>query len=401
MSRRDARLAARREHRRKIRRRLGIGLLVLGLAGSGGAAFTWMRMDRDRGGSHASESPHQRTQQTLLLQVTDRGVAVKSALLAHDPARKSGAVVLVPSSLVAKAAGASMPFGQVIHVSDAETSRIALSDIVGVTVDASWVLDGSGLAALVDGLGGVDVDVDADITRPAAGGGTEIVVAAGRQHLTGAQALAVVTGEQGLELARLARFDAVLAGVLDALPEDPMAVEAVLTTLPGSAVSGPKEQLAGLLRGLADDARTGAVSRQTLPVSPIETGTDQLAYGVDPPKLAAMVESLLADSVPENRKRGDNRVLVQNGVGTPGIGETARSKLEQAGFVYVPGGNVEGFPNAESPSVVLVYGTSSDVVARGKEVADALDLPQENVKVATQGQTVADIIVIVGNDYRP
>jgi hypothetical protein len=359
-------------------------------------------MERERSHSNPTAAPHARTQQTLLVQVTDRGVAVKSALLAHDPARKSGAVVLVPSSLLARAAGASMPFGQVIHVSDAETSRTALADIMGVTVDASWVLDGPAFAALVDGVGGVDVDVDVDITRPNPAGGTEIVVAAGHQHLSGAQALAVVTDAEGLELARLARFDSVLAAVLTALPDDPMAVEATLTTLGnGSAPSWPKDQLAMMLRGLADDAKAGALSRQTLPVNPIETGSDQLSYGVDPAKLADMVGSVLADSVPENRKRGDNRVLVQNGVGTPGIGETARSRLERAGFVYLPGGNVEGFPNADSPSVVLVYGTSKEVVARGNEVADALGLSHDTVKVATQGQTVADIIVIIGNDYRP
>lgn len=402
MSRREARLQARKEQRRKTRRRIGISLLVVGLFGAGGAAFTMTRPDRHAGSPTSSPGARERTQQTLLLQLTDRGVAVKSALFAHDPVTKSGAVVLIPSSVIARAAGASMPFGNVIHVSDPDTSRTALADLVGVRVDASWILDGQALAALVDRLGGVDVDVDSDVTRPTSDGGTEVVVAAGRQHLSGEKVVALTTGADGLELARLARFDAVIAGLLAALPQEAASFEPLLASLgPGSRLSVPAAQLAAMLRGLADDARAESLPRQALPVTPIDTGSDQLSYGIDAPKLAAMVETLLADSVPENRRRTDNRVLVQNGVGTPGVGETARSKLEGAGFVFLPGGNVDGFPNAQSPSVVLVYGTSGDVVRRGQAVADALGLPHGDVKVATQGQSVADIIVILGNDYHP
>jgi hypothetical protein len=401
VSRREARLAARKEERRKARRRIGIVFLVVGLLGGGVAAFTWTRFDRHGATPTTSPGPRERTQQTLLLQVTDNGVAVKSALLAHDPAAKSGAIVLVPAGVIARAAGASMPFGNVIHVSDQETSRIALSDLMGVRVDASWVLDGQALAAFVDSLGGVTVDVDTDVMRRTSDGGSEIVVTAGRQHLSGQQVVLFMNDSNGLELARLARFDSVVAGLLAALPQEPTSIEPLIRSLgPGSRFSLEASQLGTLLRGLADDARAEALSHQTLPVTPID-GSDQLAYGIDAAKLEEMVESLLADSVPEARRRTDNRVLVQNGVGTPGIGETARAKLEGAGFVFMPGGNVEGFPYAQSPSVVLVYGTSSDHVQRGQAVADALGLPREDVKVATQGQSVADMIVILGSDYHP
>ena len=46
------------------------------------------------------------------------------------------------------------------------------------------------------------------------------------------------------------------------------------------------------------------------------------------------------------------RVLVENGVGTPGLVEKARAKLVDAGFRFLNGGNASSF--GDDPSTVLV-----------------------------------------------
>ena len=61
------------------------------------------------------------------------------------------------------------------------------------------------------------------------------------------------------------------------------------------------------------------------------------------------------------------RVLVENGVGTPGLVEKARAKLVDDGFRFVNGGNAASFDFDES-AVIIPDGTEKSV-ARGQRVA--------------------------------
>jgi len=107
-----------------------------------------------------------------------------------------------------------------------------------------------------------------------------------------------------------------------------------------------------------------------------------------------------ANSVPKNKLSSGNRVMIENQVGTPGIGETTRAKLLAAGFTYLPGQNAPGMPNATAPSVVLITGTTAADIARGNAVATALGLPTSDVRVSSEGIRVADIVVLLGADYK-
>ncbi|HTC71163.1 MAG TPA: LytR C-terminal domain-containing protein, partial [Acidothermaceae bacterium] len=103
---------------------------------------------------------------------------------------------------------------------------------------------------------------------------------------------------------------------------------------------------------------------------------------------------------PANRKITGNRVYVQNQVGTPGIGESTRTRLEAAGFVYLQGENTDDMPNATAPSVVVIFGETSTLIDQGDAVARALGLPLSDVKVSDQVFSVADVVVKVGADYK-
>jgi anionic cell wall polymer biosynthesis LytR-Cps2A-Psr (LCP) family protein len=345
-----------------------------------------------------------RTQSTLLLQLKGNlAVAVDSALLAHDSANHDGAVVLVPSNVQTQVPGfGSMPFGQALSVGEPSASVGALSDLIGVTVDGSWTLSQTALAALVDKIGGVTVAVDKDVTTTA-NGATTIVVPAGTQKLNGANAALFAsfqaTGET--DQAELTRFDAVLKQVLAGLPKTQADVSAVLATLgAGSTTSFAPARLATLLLGLAADNTAGSMTDQLLPVTPLSTGSGQDAYTLDTAKTATLVSTELASSVPASRKATGNRVYVQNQVGTPGLGETARSRLVAAGFVYVQGQNTADMPNATAPSVVVILGPSSAQIDQGDTVARSLGLPISDVRVANDGFTVADVLVKLGADYK-
>ena len=341
----------------------------------------------------------------MLIQVSGNlSTAVDSALLAHDTSTHDGAVVLVPSSVVAQVPGfGSMPFGQALSVGDPNAPRSALSDLMGITVDGSWSLTPKALAALVDGMSGISVTVDHDVTKTAANGQTTIVVPAGPAKLGGADAVAFATFEAPgeTEQARLARFDTVFKQILAGLPKNQAELAAMLQGLgSGSTSSFPPARLATFLTGLAADNAASTMTDQLLPVTQLDTGSDLVAYTLDTAGTAKLVSSQLATSVPANRKTTGNRVYVQNQVGTPGIGESTRSKLEAAGFVYLQGENTDDMPNATAPSVVVIFGQTSAQIDQGDAVARALGLPISDVKVADQAFSVADIVVKLGADYK-
>jgi hypothetical protein len=90
---------------------------------------------------------------------------------------------------------------------------------------------------------------------------------------------------------------------------------------------------------------------------------------------------------------------VQNGVGTPGLGSSARDRLVADGFTYVAGGNAAQFGTPKS--LVLITESTADKRAEGAAIAAALGLPETAVRLTSQGQSVADVVVVLGKDYNP
>jgi anionic cell wall polymer biosynthesis LytR-Cps2A-Psr (LCP) family protein len=372
------------------------------------ALVAWLLSGRS--GSSSKNAPAAaavatRTQNTLLIELKGNlGEAVDSALVAHDPANHDGAVILVPSNIQTQVPGyGSMPFGQALSVGDPSAPTSALSDLMGVTVDGSWTLTQTALEALVDKIGGVTVAVDKDVTSTEANGTTLISVPAGTRKLNGSSAAAfasfLASGET--DQAELARFDVVFKQVLAGLPKTEAGLSAMLASLgAGSTASFAPARLATFLLGLAGDSAAGTMTDQLLPVTALDTGSGQDAYTLDTANTTKLVSAQLASSVPANQKATGNRVYVQNQVGTPGLGETARSRLVAAGFVYVQGQNTADMPNATAPSVVLILGPTSAQINQGDAVARSLGLPISDVRVAADGFTVADVLVKLGADYK-
>ena len=386
------RRAQRRQQRRQQRRRLLAGTLAVAVVVLAVVTVVLIRRHDVPPRTVAAQA---RTQQTVLLQVRGPdGSAVASAVLAHDPASRTGAVVLVPPQLIVNVPGAgAVPFGRVIKTSPETGARNALSDLIGVTLDGGWLLDLTTLGHLVDLEGGVQVTVDAPVVT-----GTTIVLQPGRQQLDGAHATAFATylaaGEQ--EQTRLARLQAVLDGILTALPDK---AEPLLGSLgPTSVTTLPARQLADLLTGLRRDDKTSDLQYDSLPVIKIDAGTDEIRFRIDAAASTALVDRLLAQSVPAGARSTGNRVLVLNGVGTPGIGEKVRSRLVPAGLVFVGSRNAEHFGYATRQ--VLIRDATPESQALGAKVATALGLPQDDVRTADLG-ALSDVVVLVGADFAP
>ncbi len=391
---RRGRAAVRRERRRRRRRRVVAVLTVLVLLAVAFAVYLAV----DAPEPPAAMPSKARTQQTLALQIQGpNGAGIANALVAEDPAVGAGAVVLVPPQVLVNIPGTgSVPYGRALLSGSAETSRNGLSDLLGVTIDAGWILDLPTFAQLVDALGGVPVDVDVQVVQ-----GRNVVLSPGRQNLDGLRAGVYLSylaaGEP--EQARLSRIQEVLDGVVNVLPRTPAELVPVLAGLgQRSSSTLTSTALADLLLRLAKDDEAGEVQYDVLPVVDLAPGGGLVSFRADETAVRQLVDRFFADSVPPGVRAGNNRFLVLNGVGTPGLGEAVRARLVPSGFVFVDARNAPSFGVAQTQ--ILVPLATPEAQQLGERVAKALGLPATSVRAQAFG-TVADVIVLVGADFTP
>ena len=122
-----------------------------------------------------------------------------------------------------------------------------------------------------------------------------------------------------------------------------------------------------------------------------------MAFRLDEEAAGALVDRVLAQSLPAGARQTGNRVLVLNGVG-PGIGDAARAKLVAADFVFVGARNNERF--GIQTTQVLVPEATPEAQQLGERVAAALGVPAD-VRQSDQLGTIADAVVLVGADFAP
>ena len=398
-ARRSSRAAQRKRRQRQRRTRLSIGaiagIVVLALLAVVAIGTAVHQVTKGSGDT--------RTQRTVLLEVTNtNGSARAAALLAYDPQPKDAALVLIPPHTLADVAGlGNVVLANALRLGGPGTAKDAVSDLMGVLVDHDWTLTGQAFSTLVDRVGGVVVDVDTDVVVPGPKHTTRILVRAGdAQRLDGATALTYATyvpkGQD--EITFQARFQEVFDGLLAGLPDDPGAVSGMVGSLgAGAHLSWKPADLAAYLLGMKAAHDTDRYSPQVLPVAPIDTGASAPTFSIKVDEVAALVHSQLAESQPPNRATGDNRVLILNGVGTPGLGGSVAKKL-RGEFRVVGTRNKQPFDQKES--VVVVFDSSDPSLAKARRVAELLGLPASAVRIGTQNQSVADVIVVIGSDYK-
>ena len=398
---RKSRRELRAERRRQRRRRIGVvGIVGVVLVVAIVAAAIGFGVHQATSGSSSDKD----TQTSVLVSMQgDDGNAVASILAAHDVKAKQGVELLVPSRLITDVCGfGTQPFGQIIGLpTGARLASRTLSQVLGgVNIDGTWTFSKQQLARLVDAVGGVTVDVDADVLQQQ-GGSTLVVVPAGKgQHLNGARATAFASYQGSGEdaTAVLTRTQTVFQAVLDALPTKAADAEKVLASA-GVQSTLPRDTLATLLTSLARDNKNNSLLPVVLPSKPIDTGGGATSYRVDPTELTKLVHAQLAQSLPPGPQRKQPTVLIENGVGTSGLVGSACDRLLPNGYGFAGSGNAPNFNYGTSQ--IIVFSDSVAAARVGNDIARLLKLPEGDVVASTQGQNVADVVVILGRDYHP
>ncbi|MEU8139052.1 LCP family protein [Streptodolium elevatio] len=382
----ETRSERRDERRRQLRNRAVavVAALVVVAAGVGG----YFAYDKWWGGD--SKQAAQATGGAVLIQLrgTD-GTTTASAVLADDPVRGSASMMTVASVTIVNTAGAGpMPIADVMVNDGAGASRDALAQLMGVKLNGSWVVSEPVLQGLVDMVGGIELTADAEVKSP---DGAVLLPAGPSANVRGNAARAYaalrITGEPPTRGAE--RFGRVLQGVLKVLPNDPGYVADVLRNLANIAdPSLPDDRLAAVLTSMAKAVQAQKFKSADLPVRP-DGILDVAAAG-------PVVKDLLGGSVQVAKADGPARVMITDASGKSGAQEAARIKVVNAGYSYVPGGAVE--PKARPASTVQY----SDDARREAAVQTALTIGlTEAVVQKIDGEMLADVVVTLGQDFKP
>ncbi|MFI6580395.1 LytR C-terminal domain-containing protein [Embleya sp. NPDC050493] len=381
----ETRSERRDEKRRAIRQRLIALTVVLAVAllGVGGyfAWDTWIREEK------AVAAPGKNGGVLVQLRAKD-GQASANALLTVDPAKNTASMVSVSSVVVVNSDNNSFPLGRLMAEEGPGASRDALSDLLGVKLDGSWVISEPVLQGLVDLAGGIQLNADVEVKGPDG----KVLVGQGRNPANGVAALAFATYKQPNEAPAVVgdRFGRVLQGLLASFPTQP---DAILTLLANMAnlpdPSLPDDKLSVLLANLAKATQAKQLQVRALPVSP---------EGIlDGPAAVPIVRELLGGTVRQGKvAAGPVRVMVEDASGKTGAQQDANVRLLNAGVTYVPGGAAG---KRTQPASTVQY---ADDARKGDadQVALTLRLPPTAVKKAT-GEMLADVVVTLGQDYTP
>jgi hypothetical protein len=133
-------------------------------------------------------------------------------------------------------------------------------------------------------------------------------------------------------------------------------------------------------------------------VQPVDAGDTTSAFRVDDASLASYLKTNLSASLPDSGAGAAVSVFVYNGVGTPNIGSHVRTQLVRKNMRFVGSANDSTF--TRTTSVVLVKDASIASITTGRRVAVAMGLPASAVQIDPSSQDIADVVVLVGADYK-
>lgn len=399
----SSRQAARRHRKEQARRRLTFTLLAIAVVAVVvlGLGAWWLTRD-DKTTTAAPVIG--RTQRTLVMTLAAPGEAATSgALLATDTDSGTAGGVLIQSRVFVEGpAPEGVPFGETVLLPAASAPGDGIADTLNVLVDDTWQFTPAALSSMVDAVGGVLVDVDVDILGTSKNGQSVLVIAAGdAQQLTGSQAVAFAQylGKQEAEESRLARLGQVLEQLTQRFPDQETELEPIVTAAVAASTTTADEQtLTSFLLSFGDAVRAGEVGFQALTVTSLETGGPAPAAVADPEGIDRLREGLLAGSLPADTSGTAIRVLVENGVGTPLLEQSAAKLLQADGYDFDNGGNASSFDFEQTR--VLIPDATAASQELGDAVAETLGVPESAVQVTDQGTSVADVIVILGADFQ-
>ncbi|MGW7244534.1 LytR C-terminal domain-containing protein [Streptomyces sp. NPDC054804] len=395
----ENRTERREEAKRRARSRMVVLVVVLALVAVGGAGYLWyagklpgLSSSGAKGGTTTSAAAQKRDVVVVHLHNTSGG-GTSTALLVDNTTTKQGTTVLLPNSLaMTDDDGTTTTLAKSVGDDGSSGTRDQLDTVLGTNIEGTWRLDTPYLQNLVELVGNIDIDTNAEVPDPDAKkkGQAPLVHKGKDQTLSGKAAVAYATYRASGEAqnAQLERFGQVMQGVLRKMSSDSSAATVTVQTL--AQILDPSltdKDLGTFLAKLADLAKGGDYKTALLPVQSDGTLSAQTSSSVVKDILGGTAKSPSADSA--------IRVSVQNATGVKDNTDKARVVLVNGGYTFLEGGTASG---TQATSKVL-YSDAADK-ENATEVAKTLGLGTGAVAKGTVGSG-ADVSVVLGQDYKP
>jgi len=317
-------------------------------------------------------------------------VAAKDEVGGTPSATAKGSALLIPSDLTVESTGLdSQPFGGDMPAA-VPAGKDAVTSLIGIDIDGFWTMDEFTMVSLIDNLIGVTVDVDVAI--PGVDG--KILVQPGKaQQLSGAKAVLFATyhAKDEAPAKQLARFGAVVNGLLAKMPTSPVTTTAILTNL--GVVQDPalpNDKLAAILTALGAEQKGNRFAMDALPLRTDGSGLIDLAAA------SPIVAHLLGGAAHEKDNGGLTRVAITDGTGrsdTVSSRAMATSKLLNGGYNPI---DIGSSPTTPTSYVVV---PDDGAMSLGKQLAATLGLADTAVKVAKFDATLVEAQIVLGQDW--
>lgn len=391
-----------RARRRRRRRALRLAALFLAAAAVAAAGVALAPVRLGGGGERPASAvglPGEGPQITTLVVLTLSDDLAQRAealtLLALDRDGGNPIALFIPTTTLAVIPGHGFEeVGKANSVGRAALQELAVENMLGLQIDRTLAMDDTTFAALVDALGGIEVEVTETLWAPGGERRFDRAFPSGRQRMDGATALRYFTfsdpdgGELGLFPRQQKVWDGILAA--GAAEGDPLPgafaslADALETDVP------PAEHGRFLSALAATDAADRAYP--VLPVEPV--AGDVAAYRLDRDRAAALAEEMFAGSMPSAALGAGARVELRNGNGLPDAGLEAARTLVEAGLRIVVTGNAPRFDFEETR--IIIYADGEEAIALGNRVRELLGFGA--VEISRRPQTIADVTVVLGRD---
>ncbi|WP_369270995.1 LytR C-terminal domain-containing protein [Streptomyces sp. R11] len=394
----ENRTERREEARRRARARVIALVVVLAIAAAGGVGYLWyagklpgLTASDEKADTATPVGAQKRDVIVVHLHNTKSG-GTSTALLVDNATTQQGTTVLMPNSLALTGDdGSTTTLAKSVDDDGSSGTRDAIDTVLGTEIQGTWRLDTPYLQNLVDLVGNIEVDTNADVPDPDAKskGAAPLVRKGKAQTLSGKTAVAYATyqGSGEAQNAQLERFGQVMQAVLRKLTSDPQGATTTVQTL-GMIIEPPltDKDLGAFLAKLADLAKGGDYKTAMLPVQTDGTLSAQAS--------ASVVKDVLGGTAKSPDKDAAIRVSVRNASGVKDNTNAARVVLLNGGFTFLEGGTGSTAATSE-----VVYADAADK-DDATEVAKTLGLSSGSVsKGEVSGN--ADVSVVLGQDYKP
>ncbi|MFI1409448.1 LCP family protein [Streptomyces sp. NPDC020707] len=393
----ENRTERREEAKRRARGRVIALVVVLATVVVGGAGYLWFAgklpgsSSDTKGGTTTAAGAQKRDVIVVHLHNT-KGSGTSTALLVNNTTTKQGTTVLLPNSLaLTDDDGGATTLSKSVDDDGSSGTRDELDTVLGTDIEGTWRLDTPYLNNLVELVGNIDVDTDADVPDPEAKkkGEAPLVKKGEQQTLSGKMAVAYATYRASGESqnAQLQRFGQVMQAVLRKLSSDEQAATTTVQTL--AQILDPSltdKDLGAFLAKLADRAKEGDFKTALLPV---QTDGRLSAQASD-----SVVKDVLGGAARSPEKGAAVQVGIRNATADADATEKARVVLLNGGYTFVDAGSADV---AQAVSEV----TYADAAKKedAAEVAKTLGLPTTSVKKGKVTSN-ADVSVVLGQDYK-